>query len=95
MIDRLAVVLAIASASTGTTVAAEPPDALGLLVAARQEAPATESAVPAEDAPAPDSTEEGDGLMFKRVERGTYVSGGYLHEFGSDFSEDEGTPIGH
>lgn len=87
MIDRLAVVLAIASASTGTTVAADPPDALGLLVAARQEAPATESAVPAEDAPAPDSTEEGGGLMFKRVERGTYVSGGYLHEFGSDFSE--------
>ena len=36
---------------------------------------------------APTVTETSEGFMFRRVDRGTYVSGGYLHEFGADFAD--------
>jgi len=59
-------------------------DALSLLDArGRDDADDLATAV----ASAPTATDEDEGgLMFRRVDRGTYVSGGYLHEFGTDFS---------
>lgn len=69
---------------------ADTPDALDLVLAARQEAPAAAAAKAespaAESSPAAADEQDEGSLMFERVERGTYVSGGYLHEFASDFS---------
>lgn len=72
-------------------------DALTLLQqeASQDDAPATvvQDAPPVSDAdPGPGSESDSESplgwnMMFERVERGTYASLGYLHEFGSDFSD--------
>ena len=56
-------------------------DALSLL----QDEAAAPGAAPIGNGPEDAGPPGGGSLMFERVERGTYASVGYLHEFGTDF----------
>ncbi len=74
---------AIAAATLLPVSTATALDALSLLEARGQDDAEVTSDVTES---APSVTETSEGFMFRRVDRGTYVSGGYLHEFGADFS---------
>lgn len=80
MIDGLGTMLLAASA--GLLAAECAADTLDLLAAIQDDAD-TSSAVAADGDAADEASDE--GLMFRRVDRGTYVSAGYLHEFATDF----------
>lgn len=71
----------VASGETPEPIPTTLPDAIGVDAAAIADDP------PPTETPDAAPTDESDGMIFRRVERGTYVSGGYLFEFPTDFSD--------